>query len=238
MSKDPEESPDVTVLFAAAGVGQRLGGKKQFRRLGGVSLLAQTMRAFDVHPDVDRLIVISPPEDVTSVRRDLEECPLAKPWVVVPGGATRQQSVRCGLDEVPDTSDIALIHDAVRPFVTSREIAEVVARTGEHGAASLAIPVVDTLRRVDGQVFGSTVEREGLLRMQTPQGFVRAVIIAAHQMAAATGRIATDYVELAQMAGHDVYIVEGSTANFKITTPDDWYSAELLWNRWVEENRT
>lgn len=230
-------SPDVTVLVPAAGEGRRLGGaRKQFRDLGGAPLLVQTLRVFDGHPEISRIIVVTLPDEVDGVCRSLTDHGIAHLADVVPGGATRQQSVRCGLQVVPERSDVVLIHDAVRPFVTPGEVTEVVVASRLHGAASVAIPVVDTLREASAGLFGSTVARDNLYRMQTPQGFRRDLIVKAHESALAAGVQATDDVELAQMSGHDVYVVGGSSNNFKITTAEDWLRAQRIWPTWSAEN--
>lgn len=239
MSTEPAESPDVTVLVPAAGEGRRLGGpRKQFRNLGDAPLLVQTVRAFDTHPAVSRIVVITLADEVAAVRGSLEDHDIRKLSAVVEGGSTRQDSVACGLRAVPESSDVVLVHDAVRPFVSAGEITAVVRASCVHGAASVAIPVVDTVRRVSAGVFGSTVSRDGLFRMQTPQGFKRAILVRAHESASATAGPATDDVELAQMVGQDVSVVEGSSSNFKITTADDWHRAQQIWPSWASENRT
>ena len=237
MSKDITDSLDVTVLFPAAGEGRRIGGaRKQFRTLGSAPLLVQTMRVFDRHPLVSRLIAVTLEDELETVRGFVLHHGFTKPVDVVPGGASRQESVRLGLHAVPASSEIVLIHDAVRPFVTGDEIARVSQAAAEYGAASVAIQTVDTLRRVSGGRFGPTVSREGLYRMQTPQGFRRSLIVQAHEAAANAGQVATDDVQLAQSAGYDVYVVDGSSENIKITTPADWRAAERMWESWSLEN--
>ncbi len=227
--------PDVAVVIPAAGAGERLGGeRKQFRQLGDAPLLVQTLRAFERHPSVALIVVVTRPEDASRVRTMIDASDVDKPVRVVEGGDTRQESVSRGLQAAPD-HPVVLIHDAVRPFVTRREISDVIAMARAHGAAAVASPVVDTLRHSADGLFSETVSREGLSRMQTPQGFARPVIVAAHEAAARTGLQATDDVELAQKAGHDVFLVSGSSMNFKITTPEEWTHAELLWGTWSAE---
>lgn len=231
----PADSDDVAVLVPAAGEGRRLGGeRKQFRTLGGRPLLVQVLLQFDRHPAVDHLVVAVPAAYVDEVSDRLRAEGLNALSAVVGGGETREASVRHALRAVPASVEVVLVHDAVRPFVQAQEIAAVVQATREHGAAALALPVADTLRHARDDTFGDTVPRDGLYRMQTPQGFRRAWLEAAHRNAAqadgeANGPTATDDVGLVQRTGRDVHLVRGRRRNFKITTPGDWQLAKDLW---------
>jgi 2-C-methyl-D-erythritol 4-phosphate cytidylyltransferase len=231
------DAPNTTVLIPAAGRGTRLGGKrKQLRRLGDAPVLVQTLRAFERCAAVEALVVAGPPGHTEALRRELGAAALAKLRAVVEGGASRQASVRRALESAPNESEIILVHDAVRPFVPAERIRSVVEAVRAHDAAALGVPVSDTLRRVgrDGR-FGETVDRDGCFRMQTPQGFRRALLADAFAQAADEKETpATDCAGLVQAAGHDVHVVEGDHHNFKITTPADWQLAEALWPRWVE----
>jgi 2-C-methyl-D-erythritol 4-phosphate cytidylyltransferase len=221
----------VAVLVPAAGQGTRLGGpRKQFRRLGGEPLLVQTLRVFEVHPLIDVLLVAAPTEAIGPLRIELHEAGLTKLAAVVAGGATRQASVKAALHAAPDDVGYVLVHDAVRPFVRPRHITAVVQAARRDGAAALALPVADTLRRAIGTEFGETVPRESLYRMQTPQAFRRDWFTAAHEQAGRQGIQATDDVELVQRIGKHVQIVEGAPENIKITTPADWDLAQVLWS--------
>lgn len=221
----------VAVLVPAAGQGTRMGGeRKQLRLLGGKPLVVQTLLVFDRHPSMDLLVVAAPAAELEALRARLGTAGLHKLHAVVAGGATRQESVAAALAAVPGDVDVVLVHDAVRPFVDPGDVTAVLAAVREHGAAALAIPVTDTLRRGRGDVFAGTVPRSGLFRMQTPQGCRRDWFDAAHAEAQRTGYQATDDVDLVQQLGHPVRIVPGSTRNIKITTPDDWELAGLLWH--------
>lgn len=237
-----DDANEVAVLVPAAGQGTRLGGRrKQFRQLGGQALLVQTLRAFERSRHVGHLIVASPEDEVRHVSDQLLAAGLTKMTAVVSGGDSRQESVRNALRAVPAPVEVVLVHDAVRPFVTRSQIGDIVGAVREYGAASLAIPVADTLRRADRsadrsatkaalQTFADTVDRSGLWRMQTPQGFRRAWLENAH--ATDDNPPATDDVELVQRLGHDVRLVRGDRHNFKITTPGDWQFATTLWPEW------
>lgn len=227
------EQGSVAVLVPAAGQGKRLGGhRKQFRRLGGQPLLVQTLRVFERHPEVDDLIVAAPAEATSVLEHELKAVGLTKLRNVIIGGATRQASVRAALAAVSPGTDVVLVHDAVRPFVAADKLSEVINAVRARGAASLAIPVVDTVRIGTAGCFGETVPRDRLFRMQTPQGFRRTWLMEAHEVAAQMGIRATDDVELVQRLGRSVHIVTGSPRNIKITTPEDWELAKLLWPHW------
>ena len=234
---DPLGPPDeVAVLLPAAGAGRRLGGTpKQFRMLGDHPVLAQVLLLFEHHPSVGHAVVAAPTDRVTSVTDRLQAEGLSVLTAVVEGGDSRQASVRHALRAVPDPVTTVLVHDAARPFVSAAQVQAVLRRVQADGAASLATPVADTLRRGTDEQLGETVPRDDLYRMQTPQGFWRSWLEAAHRRAAAEGEEATDDVALVQNAGHDVVPVAGSRRNFKITTPDDWALAQQLWPAWRED---
>lgn len=232
-------SPDrVAVLIPAAGDGSRLGGRrKQFRGLGDRPLLIQTVFAFERHPKVGPIVVTAPPEEdgLREAREMLYAAGLKSVTAVVPGGTSRQASVRRAVRAVPASADVVLVHDAVRPFVSEAAITRVIAAVRREGAAALAIPVVDTLRRGRNGRFEQTVARDGLYHMQTPQGFRRDWLEEAHRRAAEGNVTATDDVELVQRIGRAVHIVSGSAHNFKITTAEDWALAQRIWPAWTKE---
>jgi 2-C-methyl-D-erythritol 4-phosphate cytidylyltransferase len=203
--------------------------------LGGQPLLIQTLRAFERHRAVDHLVVAAPPDYVRDTSDTLQAAGLTKLTAVVSGGTSRQHSVRLALRAVPSPVRVVLVHDAVRPFVAPEAIGAVVDAVQTQGAAAVAIPVADTLRKATDDVFEETVPRRGLYRMQTPQGCRRTLFEAAHRQAARDDFVATDDVELVQHLGHDVHIVPGSAHNFKITTPEDWILAQQLWPHWAQK---
>lgn len=226
-------SDEVAVLIPAAGRGRRLGGQpKQFRVLGEHPVLVQVLLSFERHPAVGHAVVAAPEDQVADVTDRLRAAGLSVLTAVVGGGADRQASVRHALRAVPDPVDAVLVHDAARPFVAAAQIGAVVQAVRADGAASLAVPVADTLRRGDGDRFGDTVSRRALYRMQTPQGFRRGWLEEAHRRAATDDVASTDDVALVQRVGHAVTQVSGSRRNFKITTPDDWTLAQQLWPSW------
>ena len=148
---------------------------------------------------------------------------------VVAGGEERQDSVRVGLAAVGADAEIVLVHDAVRPFLTTDMIRRVVEAAGRHGAAIVAIPMRDTVKRVgNGGLIQETVDRAPLWLAQTPQAARRAVLQDAHRKAQQDGFRGTDEAQLVERIGHPVAIVEGSTENIKITRPEDLLIGEAI----------
>ena len=231
------DANEVAVLVPAAGEGSRLGGaRKQFRMLGDRPLLVQVLLVFERHPAVGHLVVAVPEEHVREVSDRLQAEGLSKLSAVVSGGDSRQSSVQSALRAVPAPVEVVLVHDAVRPFVQARAVRRVVEAVRTHGAASLALPVADTLREAEEEVFGETVPRDGLFQMQTPQGFRRAWLEEAHRNAAQSDGVpATDDVGLVQRIGRSVQCVRGHRRNFKITTKGDWTLAQQLWGPWTND---
>lgn len=245
----------VSALIVAAGRGARAGGTtpKQYVDLAGITVLARTARAFLGHPGVGSVTVVIHPDDDTLYRSavsGLTREPLrARLTDAVPGGATRQGSVRLGLDALGvagmGEQDIVLIHDAARPFVSEALISAVideVTRTGQ--GAVPAIAVSDTLKRVVAgdrhALLGETVAREGLVRVQTPQGFRFGSILEAHRKAYQLGRLdLTDDAAVAALSGLRVATVPGSEENHKLTTAEDMArAAAALTRETAGETRT
>jgi 2-C-methyl-D-erythritol 4-phosphate cytidylyltransferase/2-C-methyl-D-erythritol 2,4-cyclodiphosphate synthase len=212
------------LLVVAAGRGERAGGSlpKQYQAIAGSPLLAHTLAAFAPHPGIGPVQVVYDP-----AHHDLYAAAVAGFDVLPPvaGGASRQESVRAGLEALAAHGPQAvLIHDAARPFVDRPLVDRVLAALDDGPAAIAALPVVDTLKRgVDGHVAG-TVDRSGLWRAQTPQGFRFDAILSAHR--AAAGQDLTDDAAVMEAAGIAVALVLGSEENVKVTTPEDIVRAE------------
>ena len=222
------------VILPAAGLGRRLGGQpKQYRLLGQHPLLVQTFTVFDRHPGIDDVVIVVKAGDEEEVDETIRASgPIKSTLHIVSGGASRQASVYAGLKAIADNVGIILVHDAVRPFLAPESITAVLHAIQEHGAAALALPVTDTLRRGDAVIFGNTMPREGMYRMQTPQGATLQIMQKAHRFAIAEGYEATDDVDLIQRAGYPVHYLEGHSMNIKVTTPADWQLAQWIWPYW------
>ena len=217
------------VLVVAAGRGTRLGGPlpKQYLSLGGVPLLRHTIRALLAHSRIGAVAVAIHPDDrslydAATGGLDPEGRRLLPP---VAGGATRQESVRNGIEALAaHRSDLVLIHDAARPFVPPSLIDRLIEALRESDGAIAALPVRDTVKRAENGRIAATLDRSVLWRAQTPQGFRFAAIRDAHPRAA--GSDLSDDAAVAEAAGLSVALVEGSEDNFKVTTMDDLARAE------------
>jgi 2-C-methyl-D-erythritol 4-phosphate cytidylyltransferase/2-C-methyl-D-erythritol 2,4-cyclodiphosphate synthase len=222
-----EESPPVRIaaLIVAAGSGTRAGGDipKQYTTLGGLSILQRSIDAFVASGSISeiRTVIHAEAQGLYTASLSGEPAVLGPP---VTGGASRQASVRAGLEAIlPSSPDIVLIHDAARPFVSGAVIRRVVNALATSAGAIPGLPVADTLKRAhaDGTI-GATVPREGLWRAQTPQGFRFSAILEAHRRAAEAGRDDfTDDAAIAEWAGLQVALVDGEPQNVKITTAAD-----------------
>lgn len=220
----------VAVVVVAAGRGTRAGGDKpkQFRRIGDETLLRRTLVMLAEAPGVGLVQPVIRPED-----RELFDHAATKLDVLPPafGGATRQASVRAGLEALAGRKpDIVLVHDAARPFATPVLIARAIAAAAKTGAAVPALPVTDTVKAVDdGGFVAQTLDRSRLRTIQTPQGFAFAPLLEAHRKAKAAGRDDfTDDAALAEWAGMKVAVFDGEPGNIKITNSDDFLRAEAM----------
>ena len=221
---------EVAVVVVAAGRGTRAGGDtpKQFRRIGDEIMLRRTLVTLVEAAKVDLIQPVIRREDRTFFDAAAEKLDLLPPAF---GGATRQASVRAGLEALaPHAPDIVLVHDAARPFATPALIARAIDAAQATGAAVPGLPVTDTVKSVDAQGFvDRTLDRGKLRTIQTPQGFAFAPLLAAHRRAAAEGRADfTDDAALAEWAGMKVSVFEGEPGNIKITSAEDFARAEAM----------
>lgn len=222
----------VVAVVPAAGRGLRMGRDtpKQYLLLGGLPLLVHSLRVLDESDAISAVVLATPQPDLDYCRQDIvARYGFKKIRQVVAGGAERQDSVRLGLAAVGSEAEIVLVHDAVRPFLTASMIAQVVEAAQKHGAAIVAIPMRDTVKRAgpDGLI-EETVDRKPLWLAQTPQAFKRALLEEAHANAHRDGFRATDDAQLVERLGHRVAIVEGSTDNIKVTRPEDLAMGESI----------
>jgi 2-C-methyl-D-erythritol 4-phosphate cytidylyltransferase len=202
-------------IVVAAGSGARFGGTKQFAHLGGATVLDRAVGV--ARESCDGVVVViaagAPWQAPTGV-------------TATPGGATRSDSVRAGLALVPDDVDIVIVHDAARPLATRRLFNTVIEAVASGADAAVpALPVVDTLKRIDEENHVvETVPRAGLVAVQTPQAFRASVLRAAHDSEA----VDTDDAALVEAAGGKVVVVPGERRNLKLTLPDDLELAQAL----------
>lgn len=222
----------VAVIIPAAGRSVRFGGKekKPFLALDGRPVWQRSAELFWNRDDVSKVYLVVAPEDRDLFRTRYGHLIAFANAEVVDGGAERFESVANALARVPADVELVAVHDAVRPLTTADLIDAVFAAAAKHGAAMLAVPASDTLKRVDPTTnrVTETVPRAGLWQAQTPQVFRRDWLAEAYAKRAEFGTAITDDAQLVEAAGHPVYVVPGSPANFKITTPDDLELADAL----------
>jgi 2-C-methyl-D-erythritol 4-phosphate cytidylyltransferase len=230
----------VVVIIPAAGLGTRMspvskgkGPSKQFTELGGTPILIHTMRKFAASPRVNEIVVALRKDEMAGFQERLRaESAVAGKTRLVEGGEHRQHSVANALATVTaGADDVVLVHDAVRPFVTSEIIEEVIRGAEKFGAAIAGVPAVDTVKKVertaDGALITATIPREHVVMAQTPQGFRYQVLKKAFDEATADGFLGTDEASLVERSGREVAVVMGSPRNIKITTPSDMELAEF-----------
>jgi len=210
-------------VLVAAGRGERLGEDrpKAFTRLGELPLLAEPMRRLDESEPVDGIVVVAPPgwEEPTILLA--EQIGASKVSACVAGGASRAESVRAGLDEVPADAVAVLVHDAARPILPPEVVERLLAALGEgFDGAVPGLPVSDTVKRTAGGVVVETLARDELVAVQTPQAFVASVLRAAFAASDDWSR-ATDCASLVEAAGGRVKVVSGDERLLKVTTPAD-----------------
>lgn len=215
-------------IIVAAGRGERTGGLKQYRPLGGEPVLRRVLRLFVAHPGIDAVQPVIHPADEADFRAAAAGIDCLAP---VPGGVTRQVSVRAGLEALSRANpSVVLVHDAARPLASPALIDRALAAARESGAAIPVLPLSDTIKRVDaaGRVM-ETVARETLRAVQTPQAFAFAPLLDAHRRAATDGRNDfTDDAALMEWAGISVTTFPGEAGNLKLTTVDDFTRAAAI----------
>jgi 2-C-methyl-D-erythritol 4-phosphate cytidylyltransferase len=208
-------------ILVAAGEGARLGADrpKAFAGLAGRPLLAESLERLDASEWVDAIVVAAPPDWEEPVILLAEELVASKVSAVVTGGATRAESVRAALTEVPGDALVVLVHDAARPLLQESVIERLLTALGEgFDGVVPGLPVADTVKRVQGGVVAETIDRSSLVAVQTPQAFTRAALAAAYE-----GDIsaATDCASLVERAGGRIKVVDGDPSLVKVTTPTD-----------------
>ena len=229
-------SDQVVAVVPAAGRGVRMGGStpKQFLSLGGIPLLVHSLRTLSSIQAITEIIVVIPEADLAYCQDEvIYRYDLEKVTQVVPGGKRRQDSVRLGVNAINEPPELVLVHDGVRPFITREIIEQSIQVARDTGCALVAIPMKDTVKRVDTQGrVKATLNREELWSAQTPQVFRYSWLLEAHQMAETQQLDVTDDAGLIEQLGHPVTVVPGSVQNIKITKPEDLLLGEsILSNR-------
>jgi 2-C-methyl-D-erythritol 4-phosphate cytidylyltransferase len=220
----------IAAIIPAAGLGTRMGAEtpKQFLELDGMPLVVYTLRRLSACSSITDFFISTRTDDIVSLQDKVAKAALGRSARVIHGGDTRQQSVANALGQVDPATEIVLVHDAVRPFVTLEQIERVIAEARARGAAILGIPAIDTVKEVkraslpqDVALITSTIPRERIVLAQTPQAFSYALLRDAFRKAQQDGVTASDESALVERFGHDVFVVLGSERNLKITRPAD-----------------
>jgi 2-C-methyl-D-erythritol 4-phosphate cytidylyltransferase len=215
----------VSALILSAGQGKRIGGRvsKQFLEINGRPLLAYTLDQFQSHPLIDNMIVVTQEEFIDYCRQKIiNKYGFAKVTKIVSGGKERQDSVYQGLLALAEDIEWVVVHDGVRPLVSTPVITDVLRAAFEKGAAIVGVPAKDTIKVVkDDFMVQETPPRKALWQIQTPQVFKKEVLVKAYQEAQAAGWVGTDDASLVERLGVPVFVVQGDYDNLKITTPED-----------------
>jgi 2-C-methyl-D-erythritol 4-phosphate cytidylyltransferase len=228
----------ICAVVPAGGTGTRMGGTvpKQFLELDGKPILYYTLKTLQDCGIISELILVVPEKEYDNACTDW----LGKPEIVtkvVVGGEKRQDSVYNGFCELSPQTEIVLVHDGVRPFLSHQMIQESVDAAREYGAAITAIPVNDTIKKVDNSgLVSKTVDRDGLWRVQTPQVFRYELLEEAFKKANSEKFCGTDEGTLIEHLGKPVKVVEGSEQNIKITRPEDLRLSEIFISKAFPEN--
>lgn len=226
----------VTAIIPAAGLGTRMGADqpKQFIEIDGVPLVIFTLRRLAACSAITDFILSTRAEEIVSLQDRVAKASLGRPARVIHGGDTRQQSVANAIAQVDPATEIVLVHDAVRPFITAEQTARVIAEARLRGAAILAIPAIDTVKEVkraslpeDVALITATIPRERIVMAQTPQAFSFPLLRDAFRKAQEDGVTGSDEAVLVERLGHEVFAVLGSERNLKITRPSDFELAHF-----------
>jgi 2-C-methyl-D-erythritol 4-phosphate cytidylyltransferase len=210
----------VWAILAAAGRGERLGldRPKAFAKLNDRPLLAESLERLEASDWIERIVVAAPPGWEEPCILVAEEVAAGKVAETVTGGESRSQSVRRALEEVPDEAALIVVHDAARPLVSDEVIEKVITAVGDGWDGAVpGLPVCDTVKRVEGEAVAETVDREGLVAVQTPQAFVADVF----RRALESGGEAGDCAALVEAAGGRIRVVPGDRRLVKVTEPAD-----------------
>jgi 2-C-methyl-D-erythritol 4-phosphate cytidylyltransferase len=222
----------LSAIIVAAGSSNRMGFDKLFALLGDKPVVAHTLAAFERTECVDEIILVGRDDRLAELQELVRRVEGKKIRHVVSGGLHRQDSVRAGLNLVAPDARYVAVHDAARPLITAEQISRVFEASRAHGAAALAEPITDTLKRGDENHFVcGGVDRAGLYAMQTPQIFSRDILVEAYDAVAEKKLSITDEVSAVDQRGRKVFLVSNDEFNLKITYPRDLLLAQSLLSR-------
>jgi 2-C-methyl-D-erythritol 4-phosphate cytidylyltransferase len=219
----------LTAIVVAGGSSQRMGYDKLLVKLAGKPVVTHALAAFEEAPSVSNIILVGRAERLSDYEKAVEAEGFAKISAVIPGGARRQDSVRCGLLQLDPAAGFVAVHDAARALVGPDLIERIFQLASAHGGAASASPVIDTLKRVDDARFVTGgVERNNLFAVQTPQIFSRPLLEKAYEAVFAKGIEVTDEISAVERIGGRVALLPNEEPNFKITYPADLALAEFI----------
>lgn len=226
----------VYAIIPAAGQGVRFGGPvgKQFRTLCGKPVILHTLEAFEACSLISGIVLVAPEGDIPDLERLLQGSCLTKVEKIVKGGKMRQDSVQKGLEALTPC-ELVVVHDGVRPLVTPDLITRTIVAARDHGAAVCGLPIRETVKKIGPQQqVVTTVDRDNLWSVQTPQAFQYVLLRRALQRAKEENFYGTDEAMLVERMGEPVKMVEGEAYNIKITTPEDLAMAEMFLQRGLD----
>ena len=214
----------VSAIIPVAGLGKRFGADtpKQFLKIADQSIIEITLRKFISVEEINTgVVVVSEKEKASSQIHFTKIEGFDQKFSIISGGIERQDSVYNGLQNIPPETDIVVVHDGVRPLVSSRLIRNSIKSAQENGACIAALPVKDTIKHVHNSVVRETIPRENLWQVQTPQTFRYSILMQAHEKARKANFYSTDESAIVEWCGHQVTVIPGEPHNIKITTPAD-----------------
>jgi 2-C-methyl-D-erythritol 4-phosphate cytidylyltransferase len=236
-------------IIVAAGSGQRMKTNmpKQFLELADHPILYYTLKTFIKCPDIDKIVVVVPKLFINTCENEII-APLAKEqsrvgsgkakMYCINGGESRQESVYAGLQSLEVHTEIVVIHDGVRPFITPGQISQIIKQAREKKSVIFGVKPRDTVKQIDQENYiEKSIDRDSLLMAQTPQAFSYALIKQAHESAMNNGVCATDDAMLIEQISEKVYVLPGHPFNIKITTPEDLIFSKTILNIWPPDNQ-
>lgn len=220
----------ITVVIPCAGRGERFGGSlpKQYQELKGIPLFIRTLKVFENHSECEAIVLSVEKEFLHYVEEKIKAFEIKKVYAITEGGKTRQESVYHGVLASPEKTEIFLVHDAVRPFVETALISQLIKEAKTSKAVVPALPVRDALIKVEMGILQNPVSREGLYLVQTPQAIQARILKECLEKAKKENLDFPDESSLLHHFGYEVKIVPGSIFNIKITYPEDFILAERL----------
>ena len=212
--------------------------RKQYGSLGGISILARTVKAFADLKEIHQITIVTNEDYLERCRSELISLGLmSKVREILPGGQERQDSIYRAIQRLPEDVDLVLVHDGVRPFATGELIRRTIETAKLHGAAVAAVPIKDTIKMVEGDLLTKTLDRRLLYSVQTPQGFSKDLLVRAYDEAYRNNYYGTDDAALIEKIGEKVYVVKGDYNNIKITTMEDIVFGEAILGGKMENGR-